>query len=171
MVLNDFLASFFTLVVLCAIIFYLTNNFLLFLKFYTYLDKVRKHRVKFEKNECSVKIFQFSLKTTTMLRSGSVLLDISPKETTCNYILLNDCFVLFCKIPYFGRLCHRYINPIIVKLNDHDCLFKVNSSYSYLLSDLTFEDNSLILNNKKNKEYSKIKILNFNEILKHKIET
>lgn len=165
MVLNDFAASLFTLVVLCAIIIYLINNFLLFLKFYIYLEKVRRSRVKFKKDECDVKIFQSPLKTTTMLRSGSISLYITPKEATCSYILLNDCFVLFCKIPYLGRLFQRYINPIIIRIDDHgDCLFKTAPNYSYLLSDLIFEGNSLILNINKNKEYSKIEITNFIEI-------
>jgi len=123
-------------------------------------------KIPFEKGECMVEIFQRSFRTTPIMKNNTIYINMPPRKIRCNYISTTDLVILFCKVVDFG-IFRRYINPILIKLNNnHNNYLNIKENRIISFDDTYYEGNALIVPFKKNiKEFEKINIIDFKKLV------
>lgn len=88
-------SSWFLLIMLIVIIGYTIRNFILFLSYFRYCDKIFRTNLPHKTGTCFLQIFLSPVKTTVLMKSNTVSIEIEPKKVMCKFILLRDCLYLF----------------------------------------------------------------------------
>ena len=163
--LADFKSSYFLLFLFLVVIAFVFSSYVSFVGFFLIQNRLFSKRIPFTIGECEVEVYQHGYKTTPIMKSHEVKIDIPHYRVASKFVLTTDYCVLFFRVSWFLGLCKRDIPPIVVGLNSHtENYLGINCRRMVDYSITHYEDDKLViplLNQIKDVE--KIKVIDFKD--------